>query len=428
MRIQTFFLLLPVIFLPASFSTTADAFTINVPADSLTIQAGIDGAAAGDTVLVADGTYSGPGNVAIDFLGKRITVRTESASIDCANESTGFYFISGEDSLSILEGFTVGSGATTGYGGGMVIAFDSSPVIGDCAFTRCDANYGGAVYCAYGAEPRLEKCVLDNNTGNMGGGIFCYFASPVLVNCNIVDNTGFQGGGMACQTSFPEILNCTFSGNEALIGGGIKMYWSDPVITSTILWGDYPDELFGYDSSPAVTFSDVEGGWPGEGNFDADPEFRGEDDYHISATSPCLDNGTDTGAIDDIDGQVRPQGSGFEAGSDEFQPGGLEAFVADYPDTINTGEILSFTAGVMNTGSETASFDEAEVRVDGPMVNVIPLYSGSPIQVDPLEDVSTTVNLNVPPSALEGDYTISVVIYLAGSEVSSDSFELYISQ
>ena len=74
--------------------------TIHVPADSATIQAGIDGAAHGDTVLVADGVYKGEGNRNIDFLGKAIVVRSENGPektvIDCEGSGRGFYFHSDE--------------------------------------------------------------------------------------------------------------------------------------------------------------------------------------------------------------------------------------------------------------------------------------------------------------------------------------------
>ncbi|MHC4501634.1 MAG: hypothetical protein ACYS21_21310 [Planctomycetota bacterium] len=65
-----------------------------------TIQKAIDSAFNGDTVIVADGTYTGPGNRDIDFLGKAITVRSESGPenciIDCENSGRGFYFDDGE--------------------------------------------------------------------------------------------------------------------------------------------------------------------------------------------------------------------------------------------------------------------------------------------------------------------------------------------
>ena len=44
-------------------------------------------------------------------------------------------------------------------------------------------------------------------------------------------------------------------------------------------------------------------------------------DYHLKSNSPAIDEGTSTGApADDIDGDARPQGAGYDMGSDEYVP------------------------------------------------------------------------------------------------------------
>ena len=94
---------------------SAQAAMIRVPGDYPTIQAGIDAAADGDTVLVADGIYTGAGNKNLDFKGKAITVSAENGAestiIDCEGAGRGFYFHSRETSESVVSGFTIKNGS-----------------------------------------------------------------------------------------------------------------------------------------------------------------------------------------------------------------------------------------------------------------------------------------------------------------------------
>jgi len=88
------------------------ATIIQIPSDYPTIQAGINAAEDGDTVLVADGIYRGYGNQNISFMGKAIVVKSENGPetciIDCEMQVChGFYFGNGEDYNSVLQGFTI---------------------------------------------------------------------------------------------------------------------------------------------------------------------------------------------------------------------------------------------------------------------------------------------------------------------------------
>ena len=94
-----------------ALSLQAAATTIHVPADEPTIQAGIDAASVGDTVLVAPGTYVGPGNRGIDFGGGDVlVVAPEARSADLKRAQSllqGF-----------LEGTPDGHGFPHGFHGG----------------------------------------------------------------------------------------------------------------------------------------------------------------------------------------------------------------------------------------------------------------------------------------------------------------------
>jgi hypothetical protein len=113
------------VFFVLLFTTSVFSTIINVPGDQPAIQAGINAAANGDTVLVADNIYYEN----INFKGKAITVashyiidgdtnHTSATVIDGsfpANPDSGsvVFFVSGEDTTSILCGFTITGGTGT---------------------------------------------------------------------------------------------------------------------------------------------------------------------------------------------------------------------------------------------------------------------------------------------------------------------------
>ena len=131
MRVSFLIIIVCLIGILPAYSTT-----IHVPAQFRFIQAGINAAIDGDTVLVAGGTYTGEGNVNLNYGGRAIVVISEngpeSCIIDCENQVTtrGAYFQAGEDSNSVFSGFTITNGNYWSSGG--IYCASSSPRIVDC--------------------------------------------------------------------------------------------------------------------------------------------------------------------------------------------------------------------------------------------------------------------------------------------------------
>jgi len=200
--------------------------------DAPTIQAGIDSAAAADTVLLADGTFTGPGNRDIDFDGKAVTVRSQSGSeslciIDCQGTSgdphRGFIFESGETQASVLEYVTVIGGYMDN--GGALACYYASPSITGCYFAgNTAASVGGAIDMVSSAAIITNCQFAGNESGSSAGAVYCETLSPTFSLCSFAWNTsGTNGGGLYCHANAPTIIECIFSNNSALRGAGMYL-------------------------------------------------------------------------------------------------------------------------------------------------------------------------------------------------------------
>jgi PKD repeat protein len=286
-------------------SVTAFGATIRVPAYYSTIQAGIDAATNGDTVLVANGTYTGAGNKNLDFKGKAITVRSENGPehtvIDCEGDGRGFSFHSGEIQSSVLDGLTIINGR---------------------------ADYGGGILCS-SSSPTIINCrIIGNEAERAGGGIYCDFRCTIT-NCNIAGNTAVWGGGIGIVDAFGpvKVTNCTITGNTASFGSVMDISDSNATITNCILWGGKIRIALGPSRISQFKYCDIEDDKITHPTIiHSDPRFVDVSDpdpvnwdLHLQSSSPCIDTGTSNGAPDhDIDGDSRPQGAGYDMGADEY--------------------------------------------------------------------------------------------------------------
>ncbi|MCX6638923.1 MAG: right-handed parallel beta-helix repeat-containing protein [bacterium] len=172
-------------------ATTTWSNVIRVPGDQYPIQAGIDAATAGDTVLTASGTYIGEGNKNLDFGGKNLVLLSESGAestiIDCQYFGRGFYFHSGETAQAQVIGFMIINGAEM-TGGGILIE-NSSPTFSNCIIHSClSYSKGGGVAMTQGA-PSFINCDVHGNHAVEGGGISAEYSDILVNSCIIAANS-----------------------------------------------------------------------------------------------------------------------------------------------------------------------------------------------------------------------------------------------
>lgn len=115
------------------------------------------------------------------------------------------------------------------------------------------------------------------------------------------------------DSSSPTITNVTISGNSAAAyaGGMYLDQYSPATILNSILWNNTPDEIYSEISLDIVTYSNIQGGFEGEGNLNADPLFIDPEygDYHLQAGSPCIDAGNPDPQYNDTNGSRNDMGA-----------------------------------------------------------------------------------------------------------------------
>lgn len=179
-----------------------------------------------------------------------------------------------------------------------------------CLIEHCkaagDSSRGAALSLTRFSKLRLANCIFRNNAADYGAVAYCSdFASPDITGCVMTENYAFVGGSVLfCVDSYPALTNNTMVGNEVLnvdewfATGVLHSVFSKPRPVNCIIRENPSNDFFGgqiHEGKPYYTiYSNIEDGYPGEGNFDADPLFDGGEPHPFQLTdgSPCINAGT----------------------------------------------------------------------------------------------------------------------------------------
>ena len=307
----------------------------------VTVQAGLNAAAAKDQVWVAAGTYveriTLPAEVALygGFAGgewdlserswtanQTILDADEAGSVVTASKS-------GANGTTRIDGFTIRNGKTESGGGGVYCS--ARLTIANCIISGNVAGYGGGVYTSNMLD--VSCTVISANAAAEGGGIYCGTYSWVgLRSCAIVGN-GYDAI-KALDASGIGMTNCTVVANS---GSVISSYSYEPlnvIVTNTIVafntYGFWLDSNNTFTGRSNCVYGNVGFNYGANvpdptgtnGNLSVDPQLAAVayGNIHIQPTSPCVNAGDDsvlqTGTFD-IDGQLRKRDVHVDIGADE---------------------------------------------------------------------------------------------------------------
>jgi parallel beta-helix repeat protein len=272
--------------------------------------------------LIANSATRGGG--IFSFSQSKITGNSISGNM-ASHSGAGVCLHDGD--ASILEANTIWENLSSGWGGG-VMCNHGSPHIWNNDIRANGAVQGGGVYCGSHSETVLEgNHISMNHASQRGGGVQCYLTSDAILRNNIiVQNTADEGGGICFVNSAPKEFNHnTVVDNTAIsLGGGIFQIQMIPTLRNSIFWGNIPTQVDGNTSTKAwIWYSNVQGGFTGTGNIDADPCFVDPDegDHHLRFDSPCRDAGDIWKYLPfDFEGDPRAFPDTPDMGADEFHP------------------------------------------------------------------------------------------------------------
>jgi len=309
----------------APYTTWANAAT--------SIHAAVEVACDGGSVIVTDGTYRISSEIVVEVDMTVSSVNGSSVTRVEADQSCRVFNLGAQ--ACTLSGFTIEGGDASSGGG--VYCQNTTPVISHCTISSNNAQSGAGVY-----KGTLTDCIIiSNSASSYGGGSY----ESDLKNCLVKENYAMDSGGGAY---YGTLVNCTVVSNEAMEASGVAYgTLTNCIVYHNIGWWEpnYLGGTFNYCCTTPMPGS-------GTGNTTNEPQFvdSAAGDYHLQATSPCVDAGTNEAwmaAATDLDGTPRIVNGIVDMGAYEYLALGLD--ITNENATVDS-LVTAYTLGGTNVG------------------------------------------------------------------------------
>lgn len=204
-------------------------------ADFRTIQAAVDAAKTGDTIVLEPGVYTGDGNWDVRLAKKAVTIRSIDANdpdivaatvIDCRGVAKvgrrAFVMTENSGAHLTLAGLTIINGQTLYYGGA-IWCNDAGLTVINCTFSNNESGSWGGAVCAVNSTVTFKGCTFTNNRSHnlTGGAVYCGNSIASFSNCTFESNIG---NAVVGRESGMTLVDCFFGNNAGQDGGGLHIY------------------------------------------------------------------------------------------------------------------------------------------------------------------------------------------------------------
>ncbi len=354
---------------------------------------------AGDgTLTVENSIFNGNGDSAISTGATgSITGSTFTENVAIGGSGAGISLTLIDQMFTISNSTFTGNIADGGSGAGILVSGNggtgTATIVG-CTFVDNSTPGGaGAGIRVDAASPTIDRCIFRGGLAEGGGGSAISVdgagAAPVITSSLLIGTATTAGTIYTTSGAQPRFVNCTIIGSAGGPGNPGGVLYPDTGTTIFVINSILRDDGTGGDilvpSAPGtatITFSNVQGGFTGVGNINADPLFANvaTGDYTLLSGSPSINAGNSalvpSGSTLDLAGNARISGSAVDQGAYEaaglacdsidfnndtslFDPTDIDAFLS----VFSEGPCIPATATCndIDFNNDTSLFDPCDI-------------------------------------------------------------------